>query len=110
MPNALQKLLSALPIAKPAVKDQAPVATALHLRAIDDVSLLRVIRLGLDLVRAGTYQTLRLGPFDDRLVAELGFFVMGNPGELSRFQRRLESKAAGVGIPLLARRLQVVRH
>lgn len=110
MPNALKKLLDALPSSKPIAKDQTSVTTALHLRAIDDVSLLRVLRLGFDLLRAGTYQTLRLGPFDDRVVAELGFFAMGSPGELARFQRLLEARSAAVGIPLLARRLQIVRH
>jgi len=73
----------------------------LRILAIDIDNLLRVIRMVIDTVRSLKLPVSRMGPFDDKRIAETGFFVAGEKSVLAKLKKAVEEKAAKAGIPTL---------
>lgn len=77
-------------------------------RGIDDIANLKIMRELLILIRKEDFGAIRIGPFDDRKVAEQGVFVEGAKGNLERVQREMDKRLAKANIPALPERVPVM--
>lgn len=81
---------------------------ALIYRGIDDVANLKIMKELLILVRKEDFGAIRIGPFDDRRVAEQGVFIEGAKRNLERIQKELDKRLAKANVPALPERVPIL--
>lgn len=81
---------------------------ALVYRGMDDIGNLRIMRVVLEAVRANGFGPLRVGPFDDALVAEGGVVIEGSWTVLEKVKRSVNQQLADRMLPAVVEELDIV--
>lgn len=79
-------------------------------RGIDDTANLRMMRVALEMLRVRDFGPVRLGPFDDRLVAEGGIMIEASRTVCDRLKKEMDDRLARANIPAIGEMLEVLEE